>query len=130
MKTVFYVSIPKWIAFAIIASVLTLSYPLHASESNSEHLHDMEAMEFDLESLDKPAPHEMTTGHHAFAHPFLVHMGVPDGPGEISVRGKGDRHPHLRQDIFERKAGFEFKFRHLKRYLSVLQVAKHPVQLR
>lgn len=26
------------------------------------------------------------TGHHAMTHPFLVHMGLPDGPGEASVR--------------------------------------------
>lgn len=24
--------------------------------------------------------------HHAFVHPFLAHMGMPDGPGELSVR--------------------------------------------
>ena len=24
--------------------------------------------------------------HHALVHPFLVHMGMPDGPGELSVR--------------------------------------------
>ena len=30
--------------------------------------------------------HDMAMGHHAFAHPFFVHMGIPDGPGEISVR--------------------------------------------
>lgn len=24
--------------------------------------------------------------HHALVHPFLAHMGMPDGPGEISVR--------------------------------------------
>ncbi len=34
--------------------------------------------------------HEMT-GHHAMAHPFLSHMGIPDGPGEISTRITGIR---------------------------------------
>jgi hypothetical protein len=23
---------------------------------------------------------------HAFLHPFLAHMGLPDGPGEVSMR--------------------------------------------
>ncbi len=29
------------------------------------------------------------SGHHAMTHPFLSHMGLPDGPGEISVRVTG-----------------------------------------
>ncbi len=28
----------------------------------------------------------VSMGHHAFAHPFFTHMGMPDGPGEVSVR--------------------------------------------
>ena len=28
----------------------------------------------------------IANGHHAFVHPFLTHMGIPDGPGELSVR--------------------------------------------
>ncbi|MFZ5477616.1 MAG: hypothetical protein ACOZNI_12640 [Myxococcota bacterium] len=31
------------------------------------------------------------TGHHAMTHPFLAHMGIPDGPGEVSVRASGIR---------------------------------------
>lgn len=34
--------------------------------------------------LDMDKAQEM--GHHALVHPFLAHMGMPDGPGEISVR--------------------------------------------
>lgn len=29
---------------------------------------------------------EMAMGHHAMAHPFFAHMGIPDGPGEANVR--------------------------------------------
>ncbi len=29
---------------------------------------------------------EATSGHHALVHPFVAHMGMPDEPGEISVR--------------------------------------------
>ncbi len=29
------------------------------------------------------------SGHHAMTHPFLSHMGLPDGPGEASVRLTG-----------------------------------------
>ncbi|MDX2054618.1 MAG: hypothetical protein SFV15_19615 [Polyangiaceae bacterium] len=29
------------------------------------------------------------SGHHAMTHPFLSHMGLPDGPGEASVRVTG-----------------------------------------
>lgn len=29
---------------------------------------------------------EEVSGHHAMTHPFLTHMGIPDGPGEVSVR--------------------------------------------
>ncbi len=25
-------------------------------------------------------------GHHALVHPFMAHMGMPDGPGEVSAR--------------------------------------------
>ena len=30
-------------------------------------------------------------GHHAMTHPFLVHMGLPEPPGEVSVRVTGIR---------------------------------------
>lgn len=40
--------------------------------------------------LGEPAVHaeggHEPTGHHAMTHPFLSHMGIPDGPGEVSVR--------------------------------------------
>lgn len=29
---------------------------------------------------------EELSGHHAMTHPFMSHMGIPDGPGEVSVR--------------------------------------------
>jgi hypothetical protein len=31
----------------------------------------------------------MLMGHHAMAHPFLAHMGIPDGPGEANIRLTG-----------------------------------------
>lgn len=30
--------------------------------------------------------HDGGAGHHAIAHPFLTHMGLPDGPGEVNIR--------------------------------------------
>lgn len=28
----------------------------------------------------------MPEGHHSMVHPFMAHMGLPDGPGEVSAR--------------------------------------------
>lgn len=37
--------------------------------------------------VDAAAKGPTTSGdHHALVHPFLAHMGMPDGPGEVSVR--------------------------------------------
>ncbi len=38
---------------------------------------------------EEAANSEMPTGHHAMTHPFMTHMGMPDGPGEIDVRVTG-----------------------------------------
>ncbi len=35
---------------------------------------------------DKSVNSPMAADHHALVHPFLAHMGMPDGPGEVSVR--------------------------------------------
>lgn len=35
---------------------------------------------------DGAAGHANTSDHHAVAHPFLTHMGLPDAPGEINIR--------------------------------------------
>lgn len=37
--------------------------------------------------LDVPEVSEAAPDHHALVHPFLAHMGLPDGPGEASFRG-------------------------------------------
>ena len=38
-------------------------------------------IEKQVKTADAPAGN-----HHSFVHPFLAHMGMPDGPGEISAR--------------------------------------------
>ncbi len=43
-----------------------------------------EHSELDLEKSVSAAP--MANNHHALVHPFLAHMGMPDGPGEINAR--------------------------------------------
>ena len=43
-----------------------------------------ERSELDLEKSVNSAPKAID--HHALVHPFLAHMGMPDGPGEVSVR--------------------------------------------
>ncbi len=40
--------------------------------------------ELDPDQAVNAAP--MVSDHHALVHPFLTHMGMPDGPGEVSVR--------------------------------------------
>lgn len=40
--------------------------------------------ELDPDKSVNSAP--MAANHHALVHPFLVHMGMPDGPGEVSAR--------------------------------------------
>jgi hypothetical protein len=87
MRTVKYTS-TLWCTLIVGLFALLLPSTLWASEQVQGHAHQeatKEAAEFDLESLDEPE-HEMAMGHHAFAHPFLTHMGIPDGPGEISIR--------------------------------------------
>lgn len=36
--------------------------------------------------LTVPKPSGTPMDHHTMSHPFLTHMGIPDGPGESSVR--------------------------------------------
>ena len=63
----------KNIIFAVIVLSLSSSRSLaHGEDSKSSA------------GLDLDKNQEM--GHHALVHPFLAHMGMPDEPGEISVR--------------------------------------------
>jgi len=42
---------------------------------------------WDVDShTDPSAATAVSSDHHAFVHPFLVHMGMPDDPGELSIR--------------------------------------------
>ncbi|MDD4976034.1 MAG: hypothetical protein PHY93_16890 [Bacteriovorax sp.] len=65
----------KTIFVATVLSLLFFSVG-HANE-NAEHEHS----NWDL---DKATVQPMD--HHAFVHPFLTHMGMPDAPGELSAR--------------------------------------------
>lgn len=69
----------KRVALIVSSVVLTSSVVLaHESkqESDAEHKH--------VDGAIKEADTSM--GHHAFVHPFVAHMGMPDEPGELSVR--------------------------------------------
>jgi len=71
---------------AIIVGLFTIfTGALWASEAESGRS-GMEMTGFNLESANESEHQDMPMGHHAFAHPFFTHMGMPDGPGEISVR--------------------------------------------
>ena len=50
----------------------------HEPKSNSDTTH--------LQGHTEPPRTEMTVSHHAFVHPLVAHMGMPDEPGEVSVR--------------------------------------------
>ena len=63
----------KNIVFALIAVSLSNSRSFAHGESSKPST-----------GLDLDKSQEM--GHHALVHPFLAHMGMPDEPGEISVR--------------------------------------------
>ena len=56
-------------------SVLSLSSIGHAHEDAGDKHSELD--------LDKPV---QMSDHHAFVHPFLTHMGMPDEPGELSTR--------------------------------------------
>lgn len=63
------------VSCALLTSSLALAHETK-SESDTKHAH---ADEGSTEA-------EVTDGHHAFVHPFVAHMGMPDEPGEISIR--------------------------------------------
>lgn len=50
----------------------------------SEDGHKQESFAWDVDKQVNTTP--AVGDHHAFVHPFLVHMGMPDGPGEVSAR--------------------------------------------
>ena len=64
----------KNIFFAVTLLLLSSSRAFAHGEESSKSSNGLD--------LDKTQ--EM--GHHALVHPFLAHMGMPDGPGETSVR--------------------------------------------
>lgn len=75
----------------VVIFVLSMLFavPIFASEAESGTHEEMSG--FNLESTSGSesqgmAMEGMSMGHHAFAHPFFTHMGMPDGPGEISMR--------------------------------------------
>lgn len=57
--------------FLITFLALILSAMGHTNEAHSHW------------DLDKATP---VNDHHALVHPFLTHMGMPDGPGEMNTR--------------------------------------------
>lgn len=59
----------------------TLLVLMVLSFSSAGHAH--EGADHTALDLEKGAVPE---GHHALVHPFMAHMGLPDGPGEISAR--------------------------------------------
>jgi hypothetical protein len=60
----------------ILASSLVLFNSLGQAHEEAEHKH----AESDQEKVAQP------NDHHAFVHPFISHMGMPDSPGEVSTR--------------------------------------------
>ena len=50
----------------------------HEPKNNSETTH----VQGHADSPDQ----EVIVNHHTFVHPFVAHMGMPDEPGEVSVR--------------------------------------------
>jgi hypothetical protein len=68
------ISSPLNVIGFVTASALTLLTPLEAFAHGDEGSPEAENSD--------SAP----MGHHVLTHPFLTHMGLPDGPGESSVR--------------------------------------------
>ena len=62
-------------SFSVLTSPLALAHgPQSESDAPSGH------------AEEGVVTSETASGHHALVHPFVVHMGMPDEPGEISVR--------------------------------------------
>ena len=61
--------------------LLTIILPLFLNSVGRAH--EEESDKSSERSISKDS---QMSDHHAFSHPFLAHMGMPDGPGEISTR--------------------------------------------
>lgn len=61
------------ISFALLVPCLALSHGAEAEEKTA-HVED------------EGAEAHPAAGHHDLVHPFMAHMGMPDGPGEVSLR--------------------------------------------
>lgn len=83
MRKSAYILIGQYIVILGLSMLFTNA--LLASEAESDHS-NMEMTEFNLESASETEHQGTEMGHHDFAHPFFAHMGMPDGPGEISMR--------------------------------------------
>lgn len=69
------------------ASIFALIFILHSplawshGDAHSKSDHEEEG------SADSDAKKDaVPSGHHAMTHPFMTHMGLPDGPGEVDLR--------------------------------------------
>ena len=62
--------------FLAMLLILPISSFAQTTEDTAEHKHSGWDLEKSL----------VTEDHHALVHPFLAHMGMPDGPGEMSTR--------------------------------------------
>src|SRR3989344_507830 len=57
--------------------------PKPKNDAKSEHEHT----EWNVDKVAAETSEAVAASdHHALVHPFLVHMGMPDGPGEVSAR--------------------------------------------
>ncbi len=87
MRKSIYILIGQYVVIIVLSMLLTGA--LWGSEAESGTHEEMSG--FNLESATGSEHQGMSMegtsmGHHAFAHPFFTHMGMPDGPGEISMR--------------------------------------------
>lgn len=74
----------------LVCSVLLINSLAIAGEGGHTSKKDappkQENSAWDVENKVADTTGVVTSDHHAFVHPFLAHMGMPDGPGEVSVR--------------------------------------------
>jgi hypothetical protein len=68
---------------AMSSKTIFLAAFFSLSLSSVGHAHEEAGDKHSELDLDKPV---QMTDHHALVHPFLTHMGMPDGPGELSAR--------------------------------------------
>lgn len=73
----------------VCSTVLINSFAIAAEgghTSKKDTLPKQENSAWDVENKAADMTEATTSDHHTFVHPFLAHMGMPDGPGEVSAR--------------------------------------------